>query len=173
LSATHGFAGDGYLLLEQPEKAIDHLEKGLKINLDLGLKWWSGVFHNSLALAHLKLGNLKKAHVHAEKGVSLSRANNERCEEAIAEMHLGMVLGAGGSGLFDEAREHILRGIRQADELRLKPWTAVGYFYLGELSTSFGRTEESKGHLQRAEAKFREMGMDDWLGKAQDALAKL
>jgi tetratricopeptide (TPR) repeat protein len=170
-----GWAGHGYLLLEQPEKAIYHLEKGLKIHLDpgLNLNWWSGTFHYSLALAHLKLGNLEKANVHAEKGVSLSRANNERCEEAIAEMHLGMVLGAGDPGMFDEARQHILSGIRQADELGLKPWTAVGWFYLGELSASFGRTEEAREHLRKAEALFRQMGMDHWLGKAQEALAKL
>jgi len=170
-----GWAGHGYLLLEQPEKAIYHLEKGLKIHLDpgLNLNWWSGTFHYSLALAHLRLGNLEKANVHAEKGVSLSRANNERCEEAIAEMHLGMVLGAGDPGMFDEARQHILSGIRQADELGLKPWTAVGWFYLGELSASFGRTEEAREHLRKAEAMFRQMGMDHWLGKAQEALAKL
>ena len=173
LAIAWAWAGCGYLLLDQPEKAIDHLEKGLKIRLDLGAKFWSGMFHNSLALAHLKLGNLQKAQDHAEKGVSLSRANSERHFEAEAEMYLGRVLGAGGPERFDEAGEHILRGIRQADELKLKPLTAQGCFYLGELSASFGRTEEAREHLRKAEAMFRQMGMDHWLGKAQEALAKL
>jgi hypothetical protein len=42
---------------------------------------------------------------------------------------------------------------------------------MGELSASSGRGEEAREHLQRAEAMFRQMGMDYWLAKAQNALA--
>jgi tetratricopeptide (TPR) repeat protein len=173
LGMAWAWAGAGYLLLEQPEKALEHLEKGLKIHLDLGIPMWLGSIHAYLAMAHLQLGNLEKALVHAEQGVNLCRANNERLHEAGAEMVLGRVIGAGGSARFDEAREHILRAVKTVEELKLKPSTAVGHFHLGELSASSGRTAEALEHLRRAEAMFRQMGMDYLLGKTQDALAKL
>jgi tetratricopeptide (TPR) repeat protein len=159
--------------LEQPEKALEYLEKGLGIQLDHGIRLWSGSIHAGLALAHLELGNPEEAQVHAENGVKLSRANNERDWEAVAEMYLGRALGAGGPARFDEAREHILRGIEIADKLKLKPTTAVGYFHLGELSALLGRTAEATEYLRKVESMFQEMGMDYWLGKARDALAKL
>ncbi len=34
-------------------------------------------------------------------------------------------------------------------------------------------TEEALQNLQKAETMFQEMGMDYWLGKAQEALARL
>jgi tetratricopeptide (TPR) repeat protein len=166
-------AGHGYLLLEQPEKALQHFERGLKIHLDVGKPMWLSAIHAGLARAHLQLGNLEKALVHAEQGINLSRAQKEGYFEAEAEMYLGMALGTVSPSRFDEAKEHILRGINIADELKLKPQTAVGHFYLGELSCSSGRTEEAMQHLRKAESMFRQMGMDYWLGKAQKALARL
>jgi tetratricopeptide (TPR) repeat protein len=161
----------GYLLLAQPERALEHLEKGLGIYVALGTQAWLGSIHEGLAMGHLQLGNREKALVHAEQAVNLCRANNEMFHGAVSEMYLGMALGAWGPARFSEAREHILRGIEIADELKLKSSTAVGHFYLGELNASSGRIEEAIEHLRKAEAMFREMGMDYWLGKAQSALA--
>jgi class 3 adenylate cyclase/tetratricopeptide (TPR) repeat protein len=167
------WAAYGYLLLEQPEKALEYLEKGLKMHLAMGIPLWLAGIHTYLSMAYLQLGNPEKALLHAEHGVNLSRASNERSVEAWAEMELGRALGAGGHARFDEAREHILRGIETVDELKLKPTTALGYFYLGELSASFSHTDEAREHLRKAETMFREMGMEYWPGKAQQALAKL
>ena len=177
IAVMHTFAlaglGAGYLLLEQPEKALKYLEKGFRIQLDLGIPTYFGCIHTYLAWAHLQLGNLEKAQFHAEQGVKLSRANSERLWEANAEIHLGLVIGTGGPARFDEAKEHILQGIDIADKLKLKPRKAVGHFYWGELSRSSSRMVEAVEHLRRAEAMFRQMGMDEWLGKVQNALAKL
>jgi tetratricopeptide (TPR) repeat protein len=165
--------GYGYLLLEQPTTALEHLEKGLGIHSGLGMPLWLGSIHAYLGVAHLQLGNLEKAKAYAEQGVNLSRANKERGAEALAEMFLGRILAADNPSRSDEAKEHIFRSIEIADELKLKPITAVGYFHLGELSGSSSPTTEAVAQLQKAEAMFREMGMDDWLAKAQKALAKL
>ncbi len=84
-----------------------------------------------------------------------------------------MALGAGDPARFDEAREHILRGIETAEELKLKPIVAVDHFHLGELSADAGQTAEAMEQLRMAEVVFGRMGMDHWLGKAQNALDKL
>ena len=173
VASACGLLGWGYLLLEQAEKALEHLEKGLRTHLDLGISMWVGSFYTGLARAHLQLGNLELAQVHAEQGVKLCRTNSERFFEAEAEMCLGRVLGAGSSVRFDEAKEHILRGVKTFDELQMKPMTAVGYFHLGELSASSGWTVAAMEHLRRAEAMFRQMGMDYWLERTRGLLARV
>jgi tetratricopeptide (TPR) repeat protein len=162
--------GQGYLILGQAKEALEHLEKGLGIQLGVGIPLYLGWTHAGLGLAHLQLGNMDKALVHAEQGVKLSRANNERHTEALSEIYLGMILGAGRSAPFDEASEHILRGINKADELKIKPWATVGRFYLGKLNAYSGRTAEATEHLRKAEPVFREMGMDYWLDRTRKLL---
>jgi class 3 adenylate cyclase/DNA-binding SARP family transcriptional activator len=167
------WAGYGYFFLEQPQKALDLLEKGLGSHIDRGVTMWLGCIHADLALVQWKLGNPGKALFHAKQGVNVSRANNEMHFAAKSEIYLGKILGAGDPGRFGEAREHIFRGIETADKLKLRPLSAEGRFYLGELSASSGRTKEAMDQLRRAEAMFLEMGMEYWLSRAQAALARL
>ena len=49
----------------------------------------------------------------------------------------------------------------------------LGYLWLGEVYAESGRREEALENLKKAEGMFQEMGMDYWLGKAQEALARL
>lgn len=170
---ARAWAGYGYLLLGQPEKALEHMEEGLKFQRDLGVPLWLGGIHAVLAIASLQLGNPGKALIHAEQGVKLSRANKELYFEALAEMLFGKILGDGDPVRFAEGRRHILRGIHTADELQLKPLAAEGRFYIGELSASSGGKKEATEHLRSAEAMFLEMRMDYWLEKTRSALAKL
>ncbi len=170
---ARAWAGYAYLLLGEQEKALQHMEEGLKFQSDLGVTLWLGGIHAALALARLQLGNPQKALSHAEQGVKLSRANRELYFEALAEMLLGKSIGVADPVRFTEGRVHILRGIATADELHLKPLAAEGRFYIGELSVLSGRTKEAIVHLRRAEAMFREMRMHYWLEKTRNALARL
>jgi class 3 adenylate cyclase/DNA-binding SARP family transcriptional activator len=167
------WAGYGYLLLEQPEEALQHLQKGLAIHLGLGIPLWLGSIHAYLSLACLQLGNPGEALLHAQKAVELSCANNEILFEARAAMYLGRALGVAHPARFDQAEEHILHALKKSEELKIKPMTAECRFNLGVLSASAGRVEEAREHLLDAEAMFREMGMDYWLSTARAALAKL
>jgi len=44
---------------------------------------------------------------------------------------------------------------------------------IGEVYAESGPREESLENLKKAETMFQEMGMDYWLGRAQDALTRL
>jgi hypothetical protein len=44
---------------------------------------------------------------------------------------------------------------------------------IGEVYAESGRPEEALKNLKKAEGMFRDMGMDYWLGKAQEVLARL
>ena len=70
------------------------------------------------------------------------------------------------------AEEYILQGIRISHELITKPTSARGYLFLGELNADAGQKEKSLENLKKAEDNFREMGMDYWLAKTQEVLAR-
>ena len=76
-------------------------------------------------------------------------------------------------GQIEAAEGHIRQGISLLEELGILPWSGWGYIWLGEVYAESGRKEEALINLKKAETLFREMGMDYWLGKAQEALALL
>ena len=45
--------------------------------------------------------------------------------------------------------------------------------FLGAVYAASGRPKEALEHLKKAEAMFEEMGMDYWLGRTREILAKL
>ena len=59
------------------------------------------------------------------------------------------------------------------DELKLKPFSAQGYLFLGELYGNRGQPDKALENLKKAEKMFQEMGMDYWLTQAQEVLAEL
>jgi hypothetical protein len=70
-----------------------------------------------------------------------------------------------------QAEADILRGIRVLDELKLKPVCMIGYLHLGELYADTGQKDKALETLKKAESK--DMGMDYWLRKAQEVLARV
>ena len=73
----------------------------------------------------------------------------------------------------DMAAEYILKGIKILDDLKIKPWCAEGYLYLGELYASTGNKEVALNNLRKAESIFQEIGMDYFLSKTQEILSRL
>jgi tetratricopeptide (TPR) repeat protein len=69
--------------------------------------------------------------------------------------------------------EYILEGIKILDELRLRPFSAQRYLFLGELYADRGQREKAQESLKKAEAMFQDMGMDYWLAKTQEVFARL
>ena len=56
------------------------------------------------------------------------------------------------------------------EELKVKPYAAQGHLALGELYADMGQKEKALGALKKAQSMFREMDMDYWLRKTQNAL---
>jgi hypothetical protein len=59
------------------------------------------------------------------------------------------------------------------DELKLEPFYAQGYLFLGELYTYTGQQDKAMENLKKAEGMFLEMGMDYWLDKTKQVLERL
>ncbi len=170
---VRGWLGIAYEMMELPEEALRHLDEGLRIHTESGLPFFLGSLYTGLSKTHLVLGNLQKARVHAEQGIGQCQKNNEKFHEAESRIALGRAVGASGPEHFEEAQDQMLNGIRILEELYIRSREAVGYLYLGELQATVGRKDEALENVKKAESRFREMGMDYWLGKAQVALAGL
>jgi tetratricopeptide (TPR) repeat protein len=124
-------------------------------------------------MIHLGLGELKSAQNCAEKALDLAQKNHEKCVEGFSWSLMGRILGKKEHPHIDRAEEHILKGIKILEELKLKPFVSIGYFYLGELYADTGNQHQALNHLKKAEEMFREMGMDYWLGKTKEVMDKL
>ena len=59
------------------------------------------------------------------------------------------------------------------EELKVKPYQAEGYLYLGELYADTGQKEKALETLNKAEGMFRQMGMDYWVARTEKVLEKL
>jgi tetratricopeptide (TPR) repeat protein len=173
LGPVWAWLGWGYFYSGQTDKALRCAEKGLEMHTDLNLPFMLESIHLILSEIHLELKNLEKALLHAEQALEFSRTNNEKYFEAEANINLGRVIIATDRKNFEEAREYLLQGMNMLDKLQIKPRHTVGLLYLGKLHADAGQREAAIENLKKAEALFREMGMDYWLTKAQEDLAAL
>jgi class 3 adenylate cyclase/tetratricopeptide (TPR) repeat protein len=165
--------GGGYLYSGQTDEALQCAEKGLKMHTDFNLIFMLGSIHWILSEIHLELKNLENALLHAEQALEFSRTNNEKYFEAEANINLGRVIAGTDRQRFEEGRKYLLQGMNMLDKLQIKPRYAVSLLYLGKLHADAGQKGAAIENLKRAEGMFQEMGMDYWLGKAQEVLAAL
>jgi tetratricopeptide (TPR) repeat protein len=157
--------------LGEPDTASRYVEKGLKIQREAGFEWFLSFYPYFLGDICLQRGDLKKARSFMDEALKLSQKNNEKWMEGFSWIGLGRILWRVETPQIDTAEEHILRGMKILDDLKLKPSRARGHLVLGELYAESGRREEALENLKKAESMFQDMGMDYWLGKAQKALA--
>ena len=69
--------------------------------------------------------------------------------------------------------DYITKGLGILHGLRLKPYESVAYLYLGELYADTGQTEKALDALKKAEAEFKDMGMDYWLRRTHEVLGRV
>ncbi len=175
LVSALSWSGLGYVcsMLGDHETGKRHAEKGLEIHRDSGVEAFLSLTQFYLGSIHLDLGDLENARSHAEEALRLSQENNEKHIEGHSWLLLGVISGKTEPLQINKAEEYILRGIEIGKELRIKASYSLGHLFLGELYLNGGKREKAKDNLKKAEGMFQEMGMDYWLGKAQEFLATL
>jgi tetratricopeptide (TPR) repeat protein len=119
------------------------------------------------------LGDQKSSRSAIEEALKISQKNSEKHFEGASWAFLGMILGKSNPSQSDTAAKYILKGIEILNELKIKPWCAEGYLYLGELYVSTGNREDALNNLRKAESMFQEIGMDGYLSKTQELLSRL
>ena len=168
-----GGLADGYYLLSDLENARRYAERAIEIATEAGITLLLSNLHVVLCMVHLDLGDLKTARSHAEQALNWAVKKGEKWIEPRARILLGMVLGKEDTSQSDKAQEYILEGIKGLEELKFVPYSSRGYLYLGELYADMGQREKAFETLKKAESAFRKMGMDYFLRRTQEVMARI
>jgi len=172
-----GFAwnwlGWAHLMMGQTRTAVELAEKGLRMHIDLGIPFFRSYLHLNCGGVYFMLGDLDQARTQAELALQLALQNNERLIIGLSRLWLGRTIARIDPTQVEAAEQQILQGIRLLEELGLPPLFGLGYMFLGEVNVASGRQKEALEHLKKAESLFEQMGMNYWLGKTREILAKL
>jgi tetratricopeptide (TPR) repeat protein len=171
LSLCWYFLGWAYCLLGNRETARRYIEKGLEIECDLGTTYLLSLPSLISGMLHFDSNDLQNARTSLREAVRFSKDNHNQQIESYSTIWLGRILAKEKNSYM--AEKYFFRGIRILDELRIRPWCAQGYLFLGELYADTDQRERALEDLGKAQNMFQEMGMDYWLAKTQEVLERL
>jgi class 3 adenylate cyclase/tetratricopeptide (TPR) repeat protein len=165
--------GMGYYFMGDLETAREYADRAIKIHMDTGMLILLTVAYWLLGMIHLDSGDLDNSRSNIEESLRLAQANNERQYEGVSTIWLGRILGKADRSQHNQAESSILQGISILDELKIRPQSALGHLMLGEFYSDTDQPDKALEALNKAEAEFRDMGMDYWLRRTQEALARV
>ena len=130
------------------------------------------MFAHSLRLAwqseaSLRADRREDAIVLAGRAHALACEQKERGHEAYALRLLGEIAAHQDPPEIEPAAHHYRRALALAGELGMRPLVAHCHLGLGKLSRRTGTRQQAQEHLGTATTMYREMGMTDWLEKAE------
>jgi tetratricopeptide (TPR) repeat protein len=126
----------------------------------------------SLSLGEVQVlaGRLDEAHTLAERTLALTRAHQERGNEAYALRLLGEIAAHQVPPEVEQAEAFYCQALALADELGMRPLLAHCHFGLGILYNRIGRPEQARAELSAAIELYHAMEMTFWLERAEMAL---
>ncbi|MFC1895308.1 hypothetical protein ACFL0Q_01405 [Thermodesulfobacteriota bacterium] len=160
-------------LLGDLEAALESFSKALEIQKGTGAEMLLSQVHLFMGAAYSDQGNPEDGLTRIKEALGLARKNSEKGTEGLSMVWLGRMLGQMDASKRDEAKASILQGIDILEALKVRPWFSQGHLYLGEFYADSGEKEKALENLKIAETNFQEMGMDYWLTKTQEVLARL
>jgi len=167
------YLGYVYHLLGEQDKAREYTERSMQIILDAGPASMLPMAYWVSGMINIEEGDLENALTNAKEALKLAINNNHRSYELQSQFLLGRVLGKLDPSEIDKAEEHILQGIKIADELKARPSCSIGYLRLGELYADTGQAEKALEALKMAKGMMQEMGMDYYLRRTQEVLQRV
>ncbi len=173
LGAAWRGLGTAVTHLGDPQTGLEYIQKGLKIQSSTGVKSMMPWYYCDLGNSHLALGDLKSALDCVTKALKLAHDNNEKLWEAYSSIWLGRILVKSDPSQIDKAEESIVKGLNIYEELRLKCFYPLGYWFLGEVYANAGQKDKTLEALKKAESISEEMGIDYILVKTKEVAETL
>ena len=127
----------------------------------------------SLGQAQARVGRLDEALTHAERALALTRAHDERGNQAYALHLLAGIKARNEPPARNRAEAHYREALALAKELGMRPLQAHCHLGLGTLYAISGRPAEARLALSAAITSYRAMEMTWWLPQAEVALAQV
>src|SRR5262249_39089049 len=126
-----------------------------------------------LGEAQLLAGRLEEAHALAERTLALTRAHQERGNEAYALRLLGDIAARREPLEHQQAETLYQQALALAEKLGMRPLAAHCHHGLGTLYAKSGQPEQARAELSAAMALYRAMDMTFWLPQAEVVLAQV
>jgi tetratricopeptide (TPR) repeat protein len=131
------------------EKALCHFEKALEINEAANNLWGTSVVKSQIGYFVYNLwGRLGQSCQTTDEAIGIAEESGDTYSKAFAYTTYGISCQA--KGLFEEAAEHLSKGILFFERIGYFAWDANARFYLGENCFEIGDFEKSKGCYDRA-----------------------
>ena len=165
--------GMGCYFLGNLETARKHVEKGIQIQKGARIPYYLSFHYLALGMVNLDSGDLKKGERSFKSALKLSEKHSEKWVEGTSKAFLGRMMAKTDASQVERAEEYILEGLKILDDRKIKPWSSIGYYFLGELYTDMGQRKKALDNLKKAHGQFEEMGMDFWLSRTLSVLAQM
>jgi len=173
LNFSHSLLGFAYCYLGDKVTSKKHIEQSLKIMNETGIELFKESAYMNIGMCHYESGDLTSARRFLEEAIGFAQQGTMKIFEGYSLIWLGATLGKMDSPDIETSGKHILKGISILETQRLKAFYSVGYVFLGELYATTDRVNEAHEYLEKAEALFKEMGMDYWLATTYAIYAEL
>jgi tetratricopeptide (TPR) repeat protein len=154
-------------------EALPLLESAVKADEAMGLMTGQPLLITWLSEGYLRVHRLQEAVALAGHALDLSRACQERGNEAYALRLLGDIAAHGDPLEVEQAEASYQHALALAEELGMRPLGAHCHFGLGTLYAKISRHDEAYAELQTAIELYRAMDMTFWLPGAEATLAQV
>ena len=129
----------------QFKDSLQHFEKALALAVKKGVPWDIPVVKSCAGyFVHSHQGNAEFAYRSCDKSLQLAEENSDVFSKAFAYSNFGVACYV--KGLFDKAKEHLLKGITFCDKIEIYTWNAFTQHNLAELYFDMGEYDKSKIH---------------------------
>jgi tetratricopeptide (TPR) repeat protein len=118
-------------------------------------------------------GHLEEAYALAERALTLTRAHQERSNEAYALHLLGDIAAHRAPPEHEQAEASYRQALALAEELGMRPLMAHCHRGLGTLYAMLGQRAQARTALITASEMYRAMDMTFWLPQTEAALAQV
>jgi tetratricopeptide (TPR) repeat protein len=165
--------GAAYILGGRIADAVPLLTQALEQAMATERVVYQGLCSLPLGEAQMLAGRLEEAHALAERTLALTRAHQERGNEAYALRLLGDIAARRHPPEVEQAEVHYQQALALADEFGMRPLLAHCHLGLGTLYARIGRPEQARTELSAAMVLYRSMDMTCWLPQTEVALTQM
>jgi class 3 adenylate cyclase/tetratricopeptide (TPR) repeat protein len=154
-------------------EALPLLESAVKSDEAMGLNTGQPLLITWLSEGYLRLHRRQEAAALAGQALDLSRACQERGNEAYALRLLGDIAAHGDPPDMTQGEAHYRQARALAEELGMRPLVAHCHLGRGVLYGKIGRRKQARAELFTALELYRAMDTTLWLPQAEAALAQV
>lgn len=159
LSTSLGNMASIYTQLEQPDEALECLEKGLKIALRIGNKQSEGSMLCSIGIAHFQKGDYEKAILFIQDSINTTRLIGDRQGECMALLNLSNVNLQIEE--FDKCIENAMASLQIAESIVSRQGAGGATYNIGSSYYFKGESKTAIPYLRKAIEIFYEIYGND------------